>query len=270
MKKFLSLILCTAMIAPVTASAAAVPTKEITSTVYSESTKSGSTVTVPFSAKKGDTVTFYITVKNAPSIAGLLCELSYKYSRRVDNAAYFDNSYIYSENNVTHLSVLFNQEGADLSNETTVASITLKAARDISESDEAFNFTVLECYDSNLAEIDHSNVSCKLNGGDTPVNPPHVHTIVTDPDSPKHDDGDSDSDGTKNIYGDVDGDGKITSSDSLAVLRNSVGLQEFSETQKILANVDGDDLITSADALDILRYSVNLPASEQMGETYNP
>ena len=59
-----------------------------------------------------------------------------------------------------------------------------------------------------------------------------------------------------NLMGDVDGDGLITTVDSLLVLRNSVGIQSFDETQLTAADVDGDGLITSSDSLFILRYCV--------------
>lgn len=58
--------------------------------------------------------------------------------------------------------------------------------------------------------------------------------------------------------GDVDMDGKVTSSDSLKVLRASVGLEKLDDVQMKLADVDGDGKITSSDALEILRRSVGL------------
>ena len=70
------------------------------------------------------------------------------------------------------------------------------------------------------------------------------------------------------IFGDVDGDGIITSADSLLILRQSVGLENFTDVQKELADVDGDGSITSADALEVLRYSVGLPTNGNSGEIY--
>ena len=63
------------------------------------------------------------------------------------------------------------------------------------------------------------------------------------------------------IFGDLDGDNKVTSADSLKVLRYSVNLETPNATQKKLSDVDGDGKITSADALAILRYSVNIKES---------
>ena len=60
------------------------------------------------------------------------------------------------------------------------------------------------------------------------------------------------------LYGDVDDDGKITSADSLSVLRASVSLETFDKIQKTIADVDGNDKLDSADSLAVLRYSVGL------------
>ena len=63
------------------------------------------------------------------------------------------------------------------------------------------------------------------------------------------------------MFGDVDWDGKITSADSLKVLRVSVKLETLEDYEIQLADVDGSHEINSADSLEILRCSVNLPTS---------
>ena len=83
----------------------------------------------------------------------------------------------------------------------------------------------------------------------------------TKPDKPK----DPTSTDT-NKMGDLDNDGKITSADSLLILRQSVGLEHFTDVQQKLADVDDDGKITSADALEVLRYSVGLSVSEKIGK----
>ena len=75
------------------------------------------------------------------------------------------------------------------------------------------------------------------------------------------------SDTPQGTYGDLDGDGKITSADSLLILRQSVSLEHFTDFQQKLADVDGDGKITSADALEVLRYSVSLPTTGNIGKT---
>ncbi len=67
------------------------------------------------------------------------------------------------------------------------------------------------------------------------------------------------------IIGDVDHDGKITSADSLLILRQSVGLEYFTDLERSIADIDGDGKVTSADALEVLRYSVSLPTKYNIG-----
>ena len=68
------------------------------------------------------------------------------------------------------------------------------------------------------------------------------------------------------IYGDVDQDDTIDSSDALSVLRSIVDLQTLSELQRYIADVDSDGEITAGDALDILRYSSELETSFKTGK----
>ena len=59
--------------------------------------------------------------------------------------------------------------------------------------------------------------------------------------------------------GDVDSDGKITSADSLKILRFSVELESPQSFEEFIqARIDEDYMVTSADALYVLRYSVGL------------
>ncbi len=60
--------------------------------------------------------------------------------------------------------------------------------------------------------------------------------------------------------GDLDGDDELTSVDSLYILRESVGLENFTPEQVKLCDVDGDKSVTSADALEVLRFSVGFPS----------
>ena len=58
------------------------------------------------------------------------------------------------------------------------------------------------------------------------------------------------------IFGDIDGNGSVTSSDALKALQYSVGKITLTERQIILANVNNIDGVTTADALLILQRSV--------------
>ena len=81
----------------------------------------------------------------------------------------------------------------------------------------------------------------------------------TDTDTDTHTDPDNTPVPTKNLYfGNIDGDEKITSADSLMVLRASVGLEQLTDEQRYFADVNGNGKIDSADSLAILRFSVGL------------
>lgn len=56
--------------------------------------------------------------------------------------------------------------------------------------------------------------------------------------------------------GDVDGDGKVTSTDARIALQAAVGKVELSDEQKRVADMDGNGEITSTDARMILQKSV--------------
>lgn len=57
------------------------------------------------------------------------------------------------------------------------------------------------------------------------------------------------------VKGDVDGDGKVTSTDARLILRASVGLEKIDLER---ADIDGDGKITASDAREAMRKSVGL------------
>ena len=61
--------------------------------------------------------------------------------------------------------------------------------------------------------------------------------------------------------GDADGDGSVTSSDALKILRIVAKLDTIDPSKVTFADVDGDGDITSADALGILQYAAKLISS---------
>lgn len=70
------------------------------------------------------------------------------------------------------------------------------------------------------------------------------------------------------VYGDVDGDGTISSSDARAALRASVGLDSLDSAQNSASDVEIDGAISSSDARCILRASVGLDSLEEMFKNY--
>ena len=60
------------------------------------------------------------------------------------------------------------------------------------------------------------------------------------------------------VLGDVDGDGAVTLSDALMIMRNAMQLLEFTPAQAAAADMDGDGLITVEDALTALRAAITV------------
>lgn len=61
---------------------------------------------------------------------------------------------------------------------------------------------------------------------------------------------------TNSVYGDIDGDGKVSAKDSLLIQRYVINMVKFDDTQMKAADVNCDDKITAKDALEIQRYSI--------------
>ncbi len=61
---------------------------------------------------------------------------------------------------------------------------------------------------------------------------------------------------TTGVYGDVDGDGKVSAKDSLLIQRYVIKLVQLGDVQQKAADVNGDGKITAKDALEIQRYSI--------------
>ena len=58
------------------------------------------------------------------------------------------------------------------------------------------------------------------------------------------------------VMGDVDGDGKVTTTDALHILQHFVGSREFNEQQLALADFNGDKIVDISDALSALLIAV--------------
>ncbi len=103
-----------------------------------------------------------------------------------------------------------------------------------------------------VATVSEKGVVTALSGGNTTITVKSgsktysCEVIVNDPNA------------VKGIYGDIDGDSKVTSADALNILRYSVKLEKFNDNQVKLADVNKDGNVDSLDSLTVLRYSVGL------------
>ena len=89
-------------------------------------------------------------------------------------------------------------------------------------------------------------------------------------DSEKHSDSDTSTDTPSGeIYGDVSGDGKVTSKDSLIILRASINMLKLTDKQKKIADVNDDGRANTTDALIIQRYSIGAKSkNSRIGQKY--
>lgn len=111
--------------------------------------------------------------------------------------------------------------------------------------------------DSNKDHIE-STITDKFNGKDVADKVSTTNQVLGDIKSTVEDILEAAKEAAAYYYGDVDMDDKVTSADSLLVLRNSLKLTDLTDAQKALADVNGDGKINSADALEILRRSLGL------------
>lgn len=70
------------------------------------------------------------------------------------------------------------------------------------------------------------------------------------------------------IYGDVSGDGYLSSTDGFMIARIMVELDDPTEQQLIAADVDGDGFITNTDILEVLRYGVEAKTFSNVGQEF--
>lgn len=60
------------------------------------------------------------------------------------------------------------------------------------------------------------------------------------------------------VYGDINGDGRVTTADSIYLQRSVIGAIALTEEQKNLADVDGNGKVSVSDAVLIQRYVVGI------------
>jgi len=71
------------------------------------------------------------------------------------------------------------------------------------------------------------------------------------------------------LYGDVNGDGKITGKDSMNIQRHTINVKLLDKYRQIAADVNIDEKITAKDALEILRYTLKMSNNQNIGTNVN-
>ena len=98
----------------------------------------------------------------------------------------------------------------------------------------------------------------------------YFNSSLTDTETVTLPGGSSGSESGYAVMGDMDKSGACDSGDSLLILRQSVGLEHFTDEQIAVADLDGDSVITAGDAFLVLRTSVGLekPVPVSSGPKY--
>ncbi len=221
--------MCTAAIAIAMAAACAVPAKAA----------GRSTVAI-----KADEVysagSFVVISQNisANDISGVHLSFDYDHSslKLTGITTANGHEYYYESADSLDWSTLLSSNGTALSGDKAISSFRFEVLKDIEKSSEFMTITVKEAYDHNTNNVDY------FTGGKITVS----------------------NDLGNGIFGDIDKDGFITSTDALTALRSSVGLYTLSPAEQIAADVNSDRSIDSSDALSILRYSVDLSSGSEL------
>ena len=74
--------------------------------------------------------------------------------------------------------------------------------------------------------------------------------------------------GSGKLYGDADGDGKVSVKDATAIQKDIAAIAALSAEGKTLADVDGDNKVTIKDATCIQKYLASLTGTGKTGQTY--
>ena len=198
-------------------------------------------------AAPGETVTVNVSVENNPGIIGL-GPLSVSYDESAITLINAEQGEAFSALTLTQPSsyksgCIFSWYAVDIQDSNIKDGAILRLTFTVSPDAESGTYAVeLECpagsvYDKELNEVTPAFVS----GGIT----------VTDVDY---------------AIGDVTRNGTVDIDDIDMILSSCTGGITLSAKQTELADVDGDGKITSTDALEVLRFSVNLPSDYNIGK----
>lgn len=197
-------------------------------------------------AKKGDTVEIVTSIKGAKKTNGIW--LSFDYDSSVleyqDYKSNIGHTVVNTDvaDNVAW-STMFSANGTDFDSKTEITVLSFTALSDIAYDSECISFVIKEFYDTQFVDLPSSyvDVECKVNGA--------VPTVY--------------------IYGDANGDGKVTSADALAVVRHNIKLAYLPSDRVDLSDVNRDGKITTADALQIMRWCIGYKSDFPIGQIYN-
>ena len=200
---------------------------------------------VALKAAKGDTVEVCVSLGGVKKVGGI--HLVYTF----DSTCLHYNSYTASEGkalvinddtNELSWSTLFNAKGTDFDTTKEIITFNFTALSDISIDDKKMTYYVKEFFNADMNDLPQTSITVlsKTNG----------ETVIG------------------KLYGDANGDGKISTSDALVILRHSINIAQIDESRIGLCDVNGDGKITANDSMQITRYAIGYKSNYPIGEVY--
>ena len=200
---------------------------------------------VALKAAKGDTVEVCVSVGNTKKTSGIHLVFTF------DSSCLKYNSYTASEGkalvinddtNELSWSTLFNAKGTDFDTKREIITFNFTALSDISLDDKRMTYYVKEFFDVDMNDLMQTSITVlsKTNG----------ETVIG------------------KLYGDANGDGKISTSDALVILRHSINIAQIDAGRLDLCDVNGDGKITANDSMQITRYSIGYKSNYPIGDVY--
>ncbi|MEE3450863.1 MAG: dockerin type I repeat-containing protein [Acutalibacteraceae bacterium] len=200
---------------------------------------------VALKAAKGDTVEISVSVGGVKKASGVHLVFTF------DNSCLKYNSYTSSEGKALVIndadyelswSTLFNAKGTDFDTKKEIITFNFTALSDISLDDKKMTYYIKEFFDVNMTDLPQTAVSVvsKTNG----------ETVKG------------------KLWGDANGDDKISTSDALVILRHSINITQIDENRINICDVNNDGKITANDSMQITRYSIGYKSNYPIGEVY--
>jgi len=158
---------------------------------------------------------------------------------------------IYGENNTVVYVGTSNKAGAFL--DVPMLTLGRYTIKELTAPDGYYLNTQEESF---MVDGDHNSKTNGVTVDDTPVDVVICNQQIKE--------------GATFLFGDVDNDGKVTSSDALLVLRASIKLENYKDGTLpfIAGDVDNDEVLSSNDALIILRHSVGIVTDTLAGQEH--
>lgn len=197
-------------------------------------------------AKKGDTVEIVTSLSGVKKTNGIWLSFDYDSSLLEYNEYKSSTGHTVVNTDITNRimwSTMFSANGTDFDSKTDIAVLYFTALSDIAYDSECVSFVIKEFYDTQFVDLPVSAVTVES----------RVNGIVP----------------TADIYGDANGDGKVTNADALVILRHTIKASSLPSDRIDICDVNRDGKLTAADALQITRWCIGYKSDYPIGKSNN-